>query len=215
MNQSTNLFIEELANDLKPGRHWHPLARSAFWGSLFFLVTVVGMLAYQSFRPHFWDQIVEHSRFAIELVSAFLMCNFLIYSIFTFMVPGRTIPKALLVLTGLAVVAWGLSQIFAFESASPPSSIVGARSYCVEEVFIYGLVGIGILFYFVQKARFPFKVWQYFLMGFVSGFIPGAVMQVACLYIPKHGLLLHYAPALVTGLLAAAVMPLLKKLKRT
>ncbi len=211
MKKSMNLLIEELADDLQPGRHWHPVIRAGFWAGVFVLISTLGMLSYQSFRPHFFDQMLEHSRFSIEMLSIFLFSSFLIFSLFNFMVPGRKSPNTLWILSELSLFAWIISQYLAFGSASPKSSIVGARSFCVEEVLVYGLIGMGFLFYFVWKARFPFKVWQCFLMGLVSGLIPGALMQLACMYSPKHGLILHYTPAVFLGLLAAGLFPLIKR----
>ena len=215
MKKSTDLLIEELANDLKPGRDWHPIARAGFWFAVFFLVSTLGMLAYQDFRPHFFDQLLGYTRFSLEIISIFLVCNFFLFFIFSLMIPGRKIPTTLYYLTGLVALIWLITQWTAFGSASPASSFIGARMYCVEEVFAYGVLGVGFLFYFVYKAQFRFRLWQYFLMGFVSGLIPGALMQLACMYAPKHGLLLHYGPAFATGFVALLVFPTLKKVSKT
>ena len=211
MKASTENFIDGLASDLKPGRHWHPAARAFIWACLFTAISVFGMLWYQPFRPQFFNQLLEHSRFGVEMVSAFLVVNCFIYCIFISLVPGRKIPKSLLGLSLFAITIWSISFYLSFQSASPPASPVGARSYCVEEVAVYGIIGILFFFYFVRKTFIPVPRSVYFLMGVTAGLVPGALMQIACAYFPMHGLLVHYMPALVVGLLAAVVMPLIQK----
>jgi hypothetical protein len=211
LKKSTDQLIEKLTDDLQAGRHWHPVQRSLFWGSLFFVGAATGMFLYQEFRPGFIDQLVEFPRFAIEVLSAFLFCNILIYLIFIAMVPGRRVSLWVLPLLGLALLSWLVSQVTAFTHPSPPASLIGARLHCKEEVLIYGIVGMVFFFYFVAKTQFSLKPWQYFLMGLVSGLIPGTLMQMACMYGPYHGLDYHYAPALAVALVAALFMPAFKR----
>jgi hypothetical protein len=211
LSKPENLFLDELVDDLKPQRFWHPSLRSAAWFVGFTLLSAAGMLYRQAFREGFLDQLLEHSRFAAEVLSSGLFIYFLLSMAFTKMVPGRTISLKTWLWWLLSLVTWAFTLYWAFDHASPEASFAGARFHCYYETVIHGVVGVTLLIYFVRKSHFPMSYAQYLSLGLTAGLIPGLLMQMACMYTPLHGIKYHYAPALFVLIPALLILPLFKK----
>lgn len=198
-NQETS-FIEDLVNQLEPRRSWPASWRSFAWFTILLVLNTFAFLAYQSFRPTAGADLLSHPRFVVEILSAIGLIVMLFYSILSDIVPGKKIPGSLKALALFFFLVLISTLYLSFSVPSPESTILGARAFCVEEVLGYGLLGLLTCFYFVRKSDYPFSRRSYLLIGAGTMLIPGFLMQLACMYSPKHALILHYGPVLV-GLL--------------
>lgn len=203
-------FIENLVGDLTPSRQWLPSSRAALWWLLTILANAVVMALIQSYRPNFMKHLLNFPRFGIEIFSSFLFCVVLVYWVYSSLIPGNKISKVAIsigIISGITLVGMLLMSFFIM---SPPASNLGARAHCVEEVFIFGLVGMLSFLYFLKKIDFTVSWEKYIAMGLCAGLIPATLMQMACMYDPTHSLLWHYGPVLLISLMAL----LLPKLSR-
>ncbi|NCN42446.1 DUF1109 family protein [bacterium] len=208
-------FIHDLVGDLKPTHQWLPSWRSAAWFSVAFLLNAVLMYFAQAYRPGFFQQLLEFPRFLTEILSAFFLSGFLIFWFFSNLVPGNKLRPALFIFGVVSALIFLVTLVLGFQMASPPKSPLGARPFCVEEVFVYGLLGIVSFLFILRKTHYKISIKNYVLLGVGAGLLPATLMQVACLYSPLHGLLLHYGPILVLVPLALLLAPFKKFIDRS
>lgn len=197
-------------NQLEPNRSWPSSYRAFGWFIALLIFNTLAFLAYQNFRPGFTEQLIEHPRFLTEVLVALALIVFIFYIILSDIVPGKEISPLVKSIGVFLVLTLSYSLYLSFKAPTPEASIVGARPFCLEEVIVYGLVGLFTCFYFVRKSDYPFTRRSYLLIGMGTMLIPGVLMQLACLYSPKHALLIHYGPVVV-GLLFGFFLSLFSK----
>ncbi|MCB0357932.1 MAG: hypothetical protein KDD40_13035, partial [Bdellovibrionales bacterium] len=204
-------LIDDLVNDLKPNRYRPPLVRTLLWFLFVVLFIAVGMIYIQPWRVNFVDHLLNFPRFSLEIVSASAFTFFVIYWVFTSFVPGNRLSKTSLYLGLGFLLIYAFSIVASFLTPSPPASSLGARPHCVEEVFVFGIIGAMSLCYFLMKIDYQVRPTVRFLLGMGAAFIPGTLMQMACMYNPLHAFLFHYLPCLIVGFIFTS--PLIYKLK--
>ena len=197
-------------NQLEPQRSWPSSYRAFGWFIALLIFNILAFLAYQNFRPGLTEQLIEHPRFLTEILVAFALIIFILYVILSDIVPGKEISPFLKSIGVFLVLTLVYSLYLSFQTQTPETSIVGARPFCLEEVIVYGLVGLFTCFYFVRKIDYPFTRRSYLLIGVATTLIPGVLMQLACMYSPKHALVIHYGP-IVIGLLFGFFLSLFSK----
>lgn len=200
-----NKFIQDLVEDLSPDRNWRPEWRALTWWLVALLANASVMAWVQLYRPHFLTDLLTYPRFSLEILSAFILGSFLIYRSFIALIPGANAPTWVNRIGVLSAFLFIATLVVSFKDASPPASTTGARAYCVEEVFIYGLVSVISLIYFIRKTNFKVSLDKFWIMGLAAGLIPATLMQMACMYGPMHSLLLHYGPILLVSLIALSL----------
>ena len=89
MSTNESQFIENLSKELLPKRNGSPSWRTGLWALWALLLNTGAMLAYQSFRPGFLQQLIDHPRFLLEIASASVLTVFFIFFVFADLVPGR------------------------------------------------------------------------------------------------------------------------------
>lgn len=211
MKQTDNQLIENLVNDLKPGRQWPPLSRGLWWLAITVVFNVVAMLAYQPFRPGFVNQLLAYPRFSLEIAFAITLTFSLVYFLFTQLVPGWKRPTWLPVVFTGSLLGLIVTLYLSFHMSAPEASRLGARAYCVEELLVYSLMAMGFASYFIRKADLPWTWQNKVATGLACGLVPGWLMQLSCMYSPTHGLLIHYLPSVVIALLALGLIPLMAR----
>jgi hypothetical protein len=190
------MFIESLVQQKRKGVFFSPFLRTLFTLFTFITLNVIFFKLYQNFRPHFLEQLLTYPRFLIELVSAFfLMCTGFYY-MYSKLVPGKIINIKIRIFVSFILSLFILSILFGFYNSAPESSTLGARSFCFEEVLLYGFLSLLIIFIFCWRSSFPLTFRAYLTMGAVTSLVPGTLMQLACMYSPQHGLYFHYGPVL-------------------
>ena len=195
-----NKFIDHLVSDLKPTQPLRPPGvRTLLWFSLIVVSTALTTLWVHEYRPDFWIQLSQHWRFKAEIASGTLLVLSTFYIVFASSIPGEEVKPWAKLTYLVSFLVFAGSIISSFGMASPEASSLGARPFCEVEVFIYGGLSMGGLFYLIRNGIvIPYSSMN-MLLGFSAGLISALIMQLACMYDPWHGLVFHFGPALLLG----------------
>lgn len=199
-------------NQLEPKRFWPSQWRALSWLIVLLVLNSLAFLLYQQFRPGFLNDLLNYPRLAIEIIAATGLIFLIFYFSLSDLIPGKKITLSTKLFFSLFSAVLILSLYFSFSLPSPESSTLGARAFCVEEVLLYGLIGLFSCFYFIKRNDFPLSRKSYLLIGAGTMLVPGFLMQLACMYSPTHGLLLHYGPILF-GLFFGFLFSLFNKVR--
>ena len=200
-------FIGNLVAGHRPRRALMlPGRRALVWLAASTLLTVVLMLCVQVFRPGVLSQLKSYPLLLVEVLSALLIVPFAACICFTRAVPGSRAPRSVVMAFWFLAVTLsvGLALSCAHTDLTPPSSAAGARHWCWLEVLVYGGLSLGLFLVMARRGYLRFSSTSGTLAGLMGGLLPAALMQLACMYDPSHGLVFHYAPVIVlacTGLL--------------
>ncbi len=159
----------------------------------------VGLLTWglQEFRPHFQSQILEFTRFKIELLSGILLSFLALYIAFKKLIPGETISSPLRFSSQVSSATFLIALVIGFFLISPESSPEGARAFCDVEILIYGGGWLTGLVFLSRHGLLKTGGWENYLYGFSAGMVPAVIMQIACMYDPWHALIFHFGPVLI------------------
>lgn len=202
MKFNQDALFDQLTNELTPKRFWSPTKRTGLWLFAALLLNTLAFLAYQAFRPGFVTELQSNPRFLIESISSIFALAFFIYVFFCQLVPGYKTNKNIVIAGAVTTLIFLASVIYSFFEAAPLSTRNGARAFCVEEVLLYGILGMVSFLVVAKKGDFPLTRKGFFMAGAIATLAPGILMQFACAYSPLHNLLVHYIPAVVVGLIA-------------
>lgn len=195
-------FIDHLVSDLKPTPPLRPpWIRALLWFIFLAVVTALAIYWVQEYRPGFWNQMNQHWRFKAEMVSGTLLTLSTFYIVFASSIPGWKVNRGMTLTCLVSFFVFVGSVLTGFWMAAPESSRLGARPFCEMEVLIYGGLSMGGLFYLIRNGIIVSYSSQNLLLGFSAGMISALIMQLACMYDPLHGLLFHFIPALLLGVL--------------
>ena len=199
--------VQDLLTTLEPVKPIsHPIVRLLKWllPALIFNTLVFNLLG--SFRPYFGHDLTSNPRFFLETLSAFSPILFLGILGTMITVPGYRLKNIKLILAFtpmvfyLGSIVWGMSG----ESTLFPSRI-GKRPHCALEILSYS-AAINIPYLLMVKRGFLIKKgWAAFIVAASSAAIPTAMMQVACMYSPKHNLQFHVIPFLLSASVGCTV----------
>lgn len=83
--------------------------------------------------------------------------------------------------------------------------MVGKREHCYFESAALALLPLGLGLVLASRLAPTARVATGFLLGVASAGLPALWMQMACMYIPHHGLTHHLLPVAAVGALGALV----------
>lgn len=188
-------LINQLAEELTPvPRLPSPFVRSVSWLLPAFLIVLLVMWYVQPFRPGFVVQLTAVPRFSLEIFFGYATGILAIITGFFMAIPGAKEQKMMKRLTILSLVAWATLFFWSYLSPSLEASMTGKREACVYETALYGLLLAAALVLFHRRSAFSNSGSAAFSIGIGCGFIPAVTMQLACMYIPPHGLTHHFMP---------------------
>ena len=97
-----------------------------------------------------------------------------------------------------------LAGSLVFDALNVPAeaSAAGARHACWLEVLLYGGLALIALLLMARRAMLRFSPLAACVFGLVAGLVPAALMQLACMYHPYHGLVCHFGPVLILVVLS-------------
>ena len=203
---SIDHLIDSLSRELNKEKPLSPLLFTAVVYTLAITTLSLGIISYiQPFRPG-WMEDLQSARFLIETL-------FITVCVFTsaligvgLSLPGSSIfklkkigwtPFALLTLSLL----YGWLDTPALERGS-----MGARSACHLEVFFISLIPIIWSLLWLKKSfPGPFKVISTLYLAMAACAPSLAIMQLACMYDPRHNFLYHLLPACLAKALALTI----------
>ncbi|MBT3585078.1 MAG: hypothetical protein HN509_09230 [Halobacteriovoraceae bacterium] len=207
-------FTDSLVGELKPvGRLMPPHYRFLIWALGFSLTSGLVMTYGQSFRAGSLSQLLAINYFSMGMlmgVTALLLAG---YAVFCNVVPGQTISRKLSTasyILPLLSVGFFVADYF---NPSFELSMAGKRGHCIYENIIYSLIGIGLALAMLRKGFVRPSGKFVYGLTLASGLVPALLMQMACVYIPGHGLKAHMAPVLAVMLAAFAIKLLYQKIR--
>ena len=201
----TDELIESLTDDL-PGS-----VRPAFnsvvqpwilWTLLAALYVAALTYVLGPFRPGVWQQVVDHPRFALELVLGVAAFFSLALAALLAAVPGRNVRPA--VRCGVAaLVLWLAGFIVGPWWPILEPSMVGKRTHCAFEAYLYSIPPLLALVWLQRRGHVLRPVRAMVFAAVSAALFPAVVMNVACMYEPAHILKFHVLPI---GILTAAAL---------
>ncbi len=211
-HQDKQAFIKDLAANHRRRRPLMlPSRRAMLWFSLALVLSAILMHSVQVLRPGVAGQLMHHPFFLLEVVAALLFAGMGAYVVMVCATPGeRLLRGTRMVLTLLAVLfVVGLSA--GFSHLAPESSAVGARHACWVEVIIYGALCLLAFLVMIRRGYVRYSWRLGLLYGLVAGLVPAALMQLACMYDPLHGLIFHYLPTVMLVPMGLVAMRLVRR----
>jgi len=199
-------LIQALVDDLTPTRAVRGTGAWALgWWAISGVGVSVALFGTGSPRPGAFDALVDVPRFAIEIALGLAVSMLLVWAALRRGIPAlpQRRPIEALALAGLAI--WIALQLLALLSPTLEPSMLGKRPGCEIDVVLFGLPPLVLALWWLRGLA-PFeRAWAGGLLGLASGALPGLGMQLACMYLPAHGLVHHVAPIALLGAVGAAL----------
>jgi hypothetical protein len=152
------------------------------------------------YRPGFWGQLSQYWRLDVELAAGMALSLLAFYILFASNIPGKKIDPGIYLTAFISLFIFTGAVVASFLITSPEASSIGARLFCEVEVLIYGGLSLGG-FLFLTRRGLLVSDWPInLLLGISAGLIPALIMQLACMYDPRHALIYHFGPVVLLGL---------------
>lgn len=192
-------LIKDIAQGLTPVQR--PGSTSGLFllwltASSLFVVSIMWMIA--PFRPGWVIQLLNTPQFFIESLLGLIAIAALTNVTFKWGIPGYPRLISLTVLASLLMLTWISFYIFGLHEPALEISMLGKRAHCYLEVLIYSIPPIIFAALLLRKLAVTQQAWVGVLVAVCASAIPALLMQIACMYAPKHILAYHIAPMLVT-----------------
>jgi hypothetical protein len=207
MNERDELILS-LSRDLEPVSRVPSVNMLALGWLLVSAVCVVAMIHLMGpIRPGAYSQLVSEPRFLFENLLGATAIAWVGLAAFRAAIPAA-LSKSFAA-TGLILVALWLAQfLVGLVSPALEPSQLGKRDYCWLETIAYSIPAILIALFGVRRL-YPLRyVRTAMTLSLAAGMLPALYMQLACMYEPKHILVLHLLPGLSMVLIGAAIAAL-------
>lgn len=194
-------IVERLAADLQPTHRLSSSAAIVLWLVLSWLFVIIVTFATGDLRPGFSVQLLHSPRFLIECLLGFGVGVFAIRTAVLLALPGRTnwrraVPGAL----GM-VALWAVVYVYGLVDPALEPSMVGKRPHCFSETLMFSSIPIALGLLLIARRTSIHRGWTGVLLGVSAASLPALMMQIACMYDPKHILLLHLMPVGIMGII--------------
>jgi hypothetical protein len=204
MNKSREALISKLVEDTGPGRRRLRVSRlAAVWLVLGALTAVSLMYVVGPFRPGFMEQLLTVPRFSLEMLLGAASIAVIVMIALRMSVPGAATAGHITLVVAVPLL-WLSSIALSIFFPALALGNLGMRHLCWLETLAEGFPIMVLGFWIVSRGYVLHWVPTGFLIGLVSGFIPGLLMQIACMYDAKHALVNHIGPAFLLALLGGA-----------
>ena len=203
--RETDQLLERLVGDLEPVPVQGDIRLpAALWllGSAIWVVALTQLSG--PIRPNALEQLQTVPRFAGEIVLGMVALATLAIAAFRSAIPGYLTPGFSRVAFALVAI-WAGGYILAIALPSLEPSMLGKRGHCYLETFAYTTPPLLVALWWQRRHYSLAPARSAVMAGLVAGGLSAVYMQIACMYLPLHGLAFHLGPALVV----AAVAPLL------
>lgn len=200
MNKPREALIDRLAAEAGAGTkrlHVHRLAIAWLLLATALAATLIAMA--EPYRPGFLAQLLTIPRFTLEMGLGAAAIAALVVAALRLGVPGAARP-AHAILPAALTALWVAAIAFSLVSPALDLGTLGERTLCWVETFAYGLPIMLLGFRIVGRGYVLNWIPAGGLIGLVSGFFPGLLMQLACMYDARHDLIAHVGPALPLAL---------------
>lgn len=205
-------LIDSLSESLPPvtvARHLN--RRAIAWLFITLVISVSMIHLFGPIRGMAWQQLIDHPRFALEMLIGIATLVTLSIGAVHSCIPGRSIKAGLYVSLSLFCLLLSHHLIGLFFPTIEPS-LHGKRSHCALEVLVYSIPPLMVAAYMANRFFVLRPIQSTLLFGFTVGLAPALYMQIACMYSAEHALLFHILPGIAVAPLAASAVYLYRKL---
>jgi len=201
--QLIDLLVGELHPVERPGRIG---GRAMLWLLAATIYGIAILLGTGPLRPGALRDLATHVQFVGEAVLAAVAIAALAVAALRTAIPGE--------LRGTRWLSWLLPlaawvALYVVELRYPPDYVshLGGRYECAWQVVLFSLPALALMLWYARR-QFPLRPrLTGLLAGAAAAAIPGALMQIGCMYVPSHILAYHIAPIALTAALGAFVGP--------
>jgi hypothetical protein len=198
-------IVEQLAADLRPMRRLSSGAAIVLWLLLSWAFVIAITLATGDLRPGVFEQLQHSPRFVIECLLGFGVGVFAFRTAVLLALPGRASWRRAIPAVHAMFVLWIAAYVYGLVDPALEPSTLGYRPHCFSETLFFSgpPVALGL---FVIARRTPIRRgWVGVLIGASAASLPALIMQIACMYDPKHILLFHLMPVVIIGIVGGIV----------
>jgi hypothetical protein len=203
--RDTDQLVDSLVGDLQPvpaPRDMRLPVALWFLCSAAYVVVLTHLIA--PARPGVLEQLQTVPRFTAEISLGVVALAVMAVAAFRSAIPGRLTATFGRIAVALVAV-WIAGFLLAIAAPALEPSMLGKRGHCYLETFAYATPPLLAALWWQRRHYALAPSRSAILVGLVAGGLPGLYMQIACMYLPLHGLAFHLGPAL----LVAACAPLL------
>ncbi|HSH13710.1 MAG TPA: NrsF family protein [Desulfurivibrionaceae bacterium] len=205
MNENRDALINRLAAESGTGQsRLHVPRLAGTWLLLGTLMAATFSAVVEPYRPGFLEQLLTVPRFTLEMALGAGAIAALVMAVLRLAVPGVARPVHFISAAALTLLWVGMIVLSLFSPALDLGTL-GARTLCWVETFLYGLPVMALGFVVAGRGYVLHWVPAGLLIGLVSGFFPGLIMQLACMYQAKHDLIAHIGPALPLAVIGGVI----------
>lgn len=196
-------LVDHLAADLRPVHRFSAGAVLALWLGIAWAFVCLVTFATGDLRPGVIEQLRQSPRFLVECVLGLVVGIAVFRNAILLSLPGvMSWKRAAIVTVGLLGV-WVGVYVYGLANPALEPSMLGKRPHCFVETFAFSSVPL-VLGYWLVSRRTPIaRGWTGALIGAAAASLPATIMQIACMYDPKHILQFHLAPVAIVGIAGA------------
>lgn len=213
MTDGHQQLIDALVGDLRPVKRPGRIGGLAVaWLLAATIYSIAILLGTGPLRPGALRDLGTHLQFIGEAVLAAIAIAALAVAALRTAIPGelhatRWLPWL------LPLAAW--VALYVAELRYPPDYVsrLGGRYECAWQVALFSLPALALMLGYARR-QFPLRPrLTGFFAGAAAAAIPGALMQIGCMYVPSHILAYHIAPIALMAALGALIGPWVLRLK--
>ncbi|MEM7135170.1 MAG: NrsF family protein [Myxococcota bacterium] len=198
-------FIDQLAAEPRPAKRLSTGVAIALWLAASCTFVVGATLATGDLRPGVGEQLRDFPRFAAECALGLVAGIFVFRTGLLLSVPGRLHWRRAVPLALALIALWIGAYVYGLWSPALEPSMVGKRPNCFGETFLFSSFPLALGLLLVARRAPLQRAWVGALVGAASTSLPALMMQVACMYDPRHILQFHLLPILIVGLVGGAI----------
>jgi len=200
-------LIDALVGDLRPVKRPGRIGGQAtFWLLAATVYSIAILLGTGPLRPGAISDLITHPQFLGEAVLAAVAIVTLAVAALRSAIPGELRASRWLPWL-LPLTAW--VAVYVVELRYPPDYVsnLGGRYECAWQVALFSVPTLALMLWCARR-QFPLRPrLTGLLAGAAAAAIPGALMQIGCMYVPSHILAAHIAPIALTAAVGALIGP--------
>jgi hypothetical protein len=180
-------------------------AAIVLWLSLSWAFVIAITLATGDLRPDVIEQLLHSPRFVVECLLGFGVGVFAFRTAILLALPGRASWRRAVPAAHAMVALWILAYVYGLVDPALEPSMVGKRPHCFSETLLFSSLPVALGVLLIARRTPIRRGWVGVLIGASAASLPALMMQVACMYDPKHILLLHLVPVLIMGIVGGVL----------
>ena len=216
MTENRDDLIRDLVADLRPVERPGRIGRSlAGWLALAGSYSVLVLLATGPLREGALGNLVRFPAFGLESAVALAAIASLAHAALRSAIPDTLGWLARLGLPAGLTLAWVSFYVVGFWAPAHPVSGLGMRNHCLWQTVLFSIPSLALMLWLARRLMPLTPRITGTLAGAAAAAIPGALMQIGCMYDPGHILVAHLSPVAIMAVAGAVIAPWALNARRT